>query len=590
MRSRNAADRNQFSRANNRQLRIADTAHVHLATLKPRSGLALLWLCCVIVFAAGTAKSADSQQGLIGHWTLTQDSTDSSGQGNDGVSHGVTFSESGALFDGIDDYIHVPDSVSLGVGTEDFSISVWIETASQLDDVLGDVLSKFDPATRTGLNFSLMNYVGATSAQSNHRNVFFGIDGGQSPPKWVDCGRPGNNHMIWALTVHDGALYAGTWEPGEDEAGHVYRYAGDQKWIDCGTPDLCNTVSALGQHKGELYAGGSFYSGRGSAQPISLNKNPGGRVLRYEGGTQWTDCGKIGDVWTVTGLVTFAGKLYATTCDSYGCPARTEACYRYDGDNKWTFVGNPGGRLGAFLVHNGSLFASVFGKQGFARYDGQDQWTPLGVVPDTGQTYSGVIYQGRICLGTWPTGTVFQFDGPNQFSSLGRLGEEKEVMAMAVYNGKLYAGTLPLGQVYRYDHAAGWTNTGQLDTTPDVTYRRVWSMAVYQGKLFAGTLPSGHILSLEAGRAVSHDRALQSGWRHLTAVKADGQLKLYVDGECVGRSSPFSAAQFNLNNKRPLLIGFGQHDHFNGKMRDLRMYARALSDEDVVAQASNQRR
>ena len=27
---------------NNRQLRIADTAHVHLTTLKPRSGLALL--------------------------------------------------------------------------------------------------------------------------------------------------------------------------------------------------------------------------------------------------------------------------------------------------------------------------------------------------------------------------------------------------------------------------------------------------------------------------------------------------------------------------------------------------------------------
>ena len=65
-----------------------------------------------------------------------------------------------------------------------------------------------------------------------------------------------------------------------------------------------------------------------------------------------------------------------------------------------------------------------------------------------------------------------------------------EVMAMAVYNGKLYAGTLPLGQVYRYDGGDTWTLTGQLDTTPDVRYRRVWSMAVYRGKLFGGTLPS----------------------------------------------------------------------------------------------------
>ena len=547
------------------------------------SRFAILGLSYAMGCGVCAAQSAAPDRGLIGHWPLTSDSADSSGQGNHGTSHGVTFTDAGALFDGIDDYIEVPDSRSLELEAGDLSVSVWVHTEAQLDDVLGDILSKFDPATRTGLNFSVMNYVGATSAQSNHRHVFFGIDGGQAQPKWVDCGRPGNNRMTWALTVHDGELYAGTWEPGEGEAGHVYRYASNGKWIDCGSPDLCNTVSALGQHNGQLYAGGSFYSGRGSAQPISPNKNPGGRVFRYEGGTRWTDCGKIGDVYTVTGLVTFAGQLYATTCDSYGCPTRTEACYRYDGDTKWTFVGNPGGRLGAFLVHNGSLFASVFGKQGFARYEGADQWTPLGIVPDTGQTYSAAIYQGRICLGTWPTGTVFEFDGPNQFTSLGRLGEEKEVMAMSVYNGMLYAGTLPLAQVYRYDHAAGWTNTGQLDTTPDVTYRRVWSMAVFQGKLFAGTLPSGHVLSLEAGRAVSNDRALQPGWRHLAAVKAGGLLKLYVDGRCVARSTPFEPAQFNLANKRPLLVGFGQHDHFNGKMRDLKIYARALSDADVLA-------
>ncbi len=119
---------------------------------------------------------------------------------------------------------------------------------------------------------------------------------------------------------------AGAWEPRGGEAGHVYRYDGNAKWTDCGSPDRCNAVSALGQHNGKLYAGGSFYSGRGSARPVSPNKNPGGRVFRYEGGTRWIDCGKIGDVYTVTGLVTFAGQLYATTCDSYGCPTRTEAC------------------------------------------------------------------------------------------------------------------------------------------------------------------------------------------------------------------------------------------------------------------------
>ena len=235
-------------------------------------------------------------------------------------------------------------------------------------------------------------------------------------------------------------------------------------------------------------------------------------MFRYEGGENWTDCGKIGDVYTVTGLVTFDGQLYATTCDSYGCPTRTEACYRYEGGQEWTFVGNPGGRMGAFVIHNNSLYGTVFGEHGFARYTDDESWDPLGKPPNTSQTYSAAVYRGRICLGTWPSGSVFRFDGPDQFASLGQLGEEKEVMAMAVYNGKLYGGTLPLGQVYRYDGAEGWTDTGQLDKTPDVLYRRVWSMAVFQGQLFAGTLPSGHVYSLEAGKCVSHDRSLERGW------------------------------------------------------------------------------
>ncbi|MDP6060523.1 MAG: LamG domain-containing protein [Pirellulaceae bacterium] len=544
----------------------------------------------LLVLSVASVVAAELDDKLVGHWRLTHDCRDSSGWGNHGDNKGVTFTDASAVFDGIDDHIEVPDSPSLKFGTVDSTITVWVHTKAHLQDVIGNVLSKFDPATRIGLNLSVMNYVGATSAQSNHRNVFFGIDGGQAQSEWVDCGRPGNNNMIWALTVHDGNLYAGTWQPAEGDAGHVYRYEGSGQWADCGSPDRCNTVSTLAEHDGKLYAGGSFYSGRGSAQPISPNKNPGGRVFRYEGEDRWIDCGKIGDdVYTVTGLVTFDGQLYATTCDSYGCPTRTEACFRYEGDQKWTFVGNPGGRLGAFLVHNGSLYATVFGKQGFARYEGEAAWQPLGVVPNTGQTYSAVIYQGRICLGTWPTGTVFQFDGPNRFSSLGRLGEEKEVMAMAVYNGKLYSGTLPLGKVFRHDGPAGWTDTGQLDTTPDVLYRRVWSMAVYRGKLFAGTLPSGRVYSLEAGKGVSHDRSLLPGWQHLAAVKSGEMLRLYINGALVAKSTRFDASACNLANRQPLLLGFGQHDYFNGKMRDLRIYRRALSDSELNTLVSTSR-
>ena len=108
-------------------------------------------------------------------------------------------------------------------------------------------------------------------------------------------------------------------------------------------------------------------------------------------------------------------------------------------------------------------------------------------------------------------------------------------------------------------------------------------MAVYDGRLYAGTLPSGHVLSLGAGQCATCDRELPTGWRHVAAIKSAGALKLYVDGKCVARSSQFRPEDYNLSNQAPLRIGFGQHDHFRGTLRDLRIYNRALSDGEITA-------
>ena len=156
-------------------------------------------------------------------------------------------------------------------------------------------------------------------------------------------------------------------------------------------------------------------------------------------------------------------------------------------------------------------------------------------------------------------------------------------MGMMVYNGKLYAGTLPTGSVYRYDGEDGWVSTGQLDTTPDVIFHRAWTMAVYQGRLFCGTLPSGNVLSLEAGKNVTHDHALPGGWHHLAAVRSEGALRLYVDGAPVATSAQFEATDYNLSTQEPLHIGFGAIGHFSGSLGDVRLYNRALSDTEVAA-------
>ncbi|MCF6287031.1 MAG: LamG domain-containing protein, partial [Candidatus Hydrogenedentes bacterium] len=530
----------------------------------------------LILVPFGAAIGADAP--LIAHWPLTVDGRDASGNGNDATAHGTSFdTKDGALFDGRGAYLEVPHNDALNLGDGDFAISMWVHTEAALDDTLGELVSKFDPVTRKGLNFGLMNYHGVVCAQSNYRNLFFGLDDGAEPAPWKDCGRPGNAIYPMALCVYQDDLYAGTFEMGKNEAGHLYRYLGGDQWEDCGAPFPSNAISALAVHDGELYVAASHYRSRGSSLGDSENDLHGGRVYRFKGKDQWEDCGKLGESEAIYGLVSFKGKLYGS---SLYAPA---GLFRYDGGTTWTDVGNPGGRVEALGIHNGQLLGAGFDLDygGAYRFD-DPGWTNMGTPPDTTQCYGFMQYQGELFVSSWPTGKVFVLGEPGDWQDRGQLGDEKESMGMAVYNGKLYGGTLPLAQVYRYDGGTTWTNTGRLDMTPDVKYRRAWSMAVFQGKLFCGVLPSGRILSYEAGRAISHDTALPAGWVHLVAQRKSGAMSLYINGKRVGEKKN---AGLNLDNTASLKIGFGQHDYFNGRMKDVRIYGSALSESEIAALA-----
>ena len=525
-------------------------------------------------------EPALAQPGPLAHWPLTADAGDISGNGLDAAVHGVVFdAKEGALFDGRGAFLEVPHHDLLDLGTGDFTVALWVHTEALLDDTLGDLVTKYDPDTRKGLNFGIMNYHGVVCAQSNYRNLFFGLDDGTPSEDWQDRGRPGESVYPMSLCVYEGNLYAGTFEHGAEGRGHVYRYAGGDRWEDCGTPFPSNAISALAVHNGELYAAASHYRSGGSALGDSENTLHGGRVYRYKGGMEWEDCGKLGEIEAIYGLASFNGQLYAS---SLYAPA---GLFRYEGGTAWTDLGNPGGRVEALGVHNGHLYGTGFdlGYSGVYRYDNPG-WTDCGTPRDTTQTYSFMQHGGELFVGTWPIGNVFVLGAPGEWQDRGPLGEEKESMGMAVYNGKLYAGTLPLANVYRYDGDTTWTDTGRLDATPDVQYRRAWSMAVFDGKLFCGVLPSGRVLSYEAGRSISRDHELPAGWVHLAAQRKGGALNLYLDGKRVNETSD---ANLDISNEAPLKIGLGQHDYFNGRMKDLRLYGRALDGSEIATLAAN---
>lgn len=547
------------------------------------SGYLLLFLSLV---TSNTTALEPATENLIGYWPLVSDAADHSPNELVTVNRGVEFVEVDgrqcARFAGGDAHLEVKPNEKLLTGTGDFALSVHVHTAEQLDDVLGDIASRFDPETRRGFNLGLMNYAGVTSAQSNYRNLQFGIDAATEPSEWVDCGRPGTTVYVCALAVHDGDLFAGTFEPAADEAGHVWRYAGGTEWEDCGSPDQSNAVLSLAVYNGQLYVGTARYNARGSALAESPNQTPGGKVYRYAGDQKWVDCGRLGEASETMAMAVYNGQLYAI-------PLYSQGLFRYDGGTTWSDCGTPGVRLMALTVFNGHLLGAGnegMDRGGVHRYLGDKKWDIAGYQQGVTQVYAFAAHWGKLYTGTWPEGKVFRDDGAPDWLSVGRLGEEREVMGMAIYNGKLYSGTLPLAEVYRFDGDDHWTNTGRLDWTPDVTYRRAWSMAVYKGRLFCGTLPSGHVYALEAGRSVTNDRELPTGWRHIAAVRKGGVLKLYVDGQLVATSNEFSPESFDLDNNQSLQIGFGPHDYFKGHMRSLRFYDRALSAAEVATLAA----
>lgn len=545
--------------------------------------LGLLVLICGFLFQARKKEGQSmAEPGLIGYWKLSGDALDKSGNNLASKIHGkVDFKLVGSKgaqskatgFDGQSSWLEVPANPKIKLGSGDFSVAAWIYTENALNDIPGDIISQYDPATKRGFHLSLKDNAGITS-HANFRQLSFGIDNNISSG-WEDYGKPGNALLAFGTADYKGDLYAGTCEVGSKESGHVYRLAGKNNWVNCGAPDRSNSVVALAVLNDQLYAGTGNYRVAGSSLPEADNTKPGGRVFRYGGPNNWIDCGQLPGVETIGGMIVFNGKLYATSM------YRPSAFYRYEGGKTWVKCNTPDGkRVVNMAVYNGYLYATSWDHGNVYRYDGTD-WVDCGLVGNNTQTYAFTIYQGGLYTATWPSGRVFRFDGIQKWTDVGRLGSELEVMGMLVHNGRFMAGTLPLAEVYDYNGDTTWTRMDQLDRTPDVKYRRAWSMGESAGKLFCTTLPSGKIFGFEAGKSVVSKAPVPSGWQHVAATKTGNSLKLFVNGKMVNETTIPSSMTFDLNSNAPLKIGFGQGDYFNGRMREVRLYNRAIDAKEV---------
>lgn len=536
-----------------------------------------------------------------GHWPLSQDHRNHSEHPLLAQARGLTFAERdghrAAIFEGPGSSLEVADHPALRPGTGPFSISLWLHTAESAagGDVVGDLISKFDPEARKGFQLVVSTQTGTTiTTQPNYRHVQFGIDDAHCDDAWTDCGTPGHAVFVAALATVNGQLYAGTMELEANQTGHIWRYEGENRWTDLGgTPTGCNAIESLTCFDGDLFAASGRYNPRGSQLGLAKNLRPGGSVYRILPGGQWIDCGHPGlegaspdNADTQTGetnqadetncLTVFRGQLYATSHHRRGL-------FVYEGGKNWKPVG-PDLRIMSLTIHEGSLFALINGG-GVYRFDGGNAWTWCGDPPRSTQTYCAVTHQGKLLVGTWPECEIVRYNGGTSWNVLGMAGYEREVMASSLYNGKAYFGTLPMANIFRLDETR-LSFFGNIDAHPGYHLRRAWSMAVYRGALYAGSLPQGKVMSRRTGAVATHDHVLPAGWNHLAVVRDSKELAVHLNGQIVARNPV--PTPLDLDTPAPLTIGGCAIGHaFCGALRDVRFHTRRLSTEEISQLAAS---
>ena len=539
------------------------------------------------------------KQGLTGYWQLQDDCLDRSGYGNHGKGHGADVSD--GLFDGRSDFVEISSSPTLNFGIGDFSLCAWVWTDKDIDDVIGDVLSKYDSKQRKGWTLNIKSSSGGYNSCGDDRQVHFGIDDAIISD-WQDCGRPSltSNYVSNSLTVYDGNLYAGITDAEKEEDWcHVFRYLGGTDWHDCGRVGNLKArgVGPLIVHKGNLYSATWNYDwtrvgiSRSGRPPYEADFC---RVYRYADGTDWDNCGQPGFNKRLFSMASFRGNLYVVGDD--------KKCYVYEGGEDWRPCGEFPNYAHPMAVHDGRLFAGVLNPAGVHAFDGKN-WkslgNPYGSEERCNQIHAMEVYQGRFYVTTWPEGMVAMLGDNEEWIDCGRLGDSIEINGLTVYNGKLYGGTIPRAEVFRYDGEKNWASIKRFLDPEGYEFRnsdewaRVTSLTVHDGRMFAsmGSCTSSHldapcdfrgkVYSMEAGKCVSFGRDIGSGWKHLTAVKRNDHLEIFIYGRKESVSTIYDPNRFNLSNAQSLRIGLGEMDYFSGKIREVRIYNRAINDEEA---------
>jgi len=217
---------------------------------------------------------------------------------------------------------------------------------------------------------------------------------------------------------------------------------------------------------------------------FTLKSNPGAtasvanwRQLQFgiddDKPSEWRDCGRPGQAVFAFSMATHQGALYAGTCEA--AAAAGGQVYRYDGDQQWTPLGTLDGSnsVSALATFEGALYAGT----GRYRLAG-----------------SGLPESPNATLG----GRVFRYAGGTGWVDCGQLPDTEIVGGLVVFQGRLHASSLyqPAG-FFRYEGGTQWRRLpdaiGPDRATGEPGPRRVVSLTVHDGFLYASSYDGGRV-------------------------------------------------------------------------------------------------
>ncbi len=279
------------------------------------------------------------------------------------------------------------------------------------------------------------------------------------------------------------------------------------EWTDHGRLGNAILIFGMAVFDGQLFAG-----------TCEAGESEAGRVFRFDG-KSWTDCGAPDQCNSVSSLAVYDGHLYVgvskyrlrgSSLVESDNPHLGGTVYRYDGDDQWTNCGKLPDVEGinGMVVYKHKLYAgSLYAPAGFFRYEGGTEWTSCGV-PDGKRVESLAVHNGHIYATGYDEGAVYRYDGES-WEHMGVIEGATQTYGFATYRDDLYVSEWPHAKVFRYAGDTHWSDVGQLGDE-----KETMPLVVYNGKMYGGTLPLAEVYRFDEGA----DVAAAAAWTKISRL------------------------------------------------------------------------